>query len=283
MANRKQRALKRQESQNAFKTLFANIRFSEIDTPLRTLCITSSVPNEGKTTAAVNLAQAIASSGKRVLLVEADMRRRSLANVLQVHPANGIYDVLSGNVALERAVAATTTAGLWFLDAEPSLPNPADIVASKRYRALVEKMADAFDYVIFDTPPVSTFIDAAVVSTLVDGTLLLIKQRSTKRAVILESLEQLKKANANILGTVLTFCKEGTSDYYYAYYNASGKRVESPAAGSAAPAPQEVEAPEERTASFAAGTYSPTSGGVGQNYSYASPVKPVGGLGRKGK
>ncbi|MEG1623521.1 MAG: CpsD/CapB family tyrosine-protein kinase [Raoultibacter sp.] len=272
---KKQHALNRQEAQNAFKTLFANIRFSEIDEPIRTLCVTSSVPNEGKTTAAINLAQAIASSGKRVLLVEADMRRRSLANALQVHPANGVYSVLSGNVALERAVTLTSTPGLWLLDAEPSIPNPADIVASKRYRALVCKMADMFDYVIFDTPPVSTFIDAAVISTLVDGTLMLIKQRSTKRAVVLESLEQLKKANANVLGTVMTFCKEGTSDYYYAYYNASGKRVDPPSV-EAAP----VQNTASEAASYAAGNYGT---GATPGHSHAAPMRPVGGLGKRGK
>ena len=129
--------------QNAAKTLLANIRFASVDNPIRTLVITSSVPNEGKTTVAVNLAQAIATSGKRVLLVECDMRRRSVADMIGAHAKAGLYAVLSDQVRWENAVVATGQQNMDFLDAEPHIPNPADIISSKRFARLVQILEEA--------------------------------------------------------------------------------------------------------------------------------------------
>ncbi|MFC2706602.1 MAG: CpsD/CapB family tyrosine-protein kinase, partial [Olsenella profusa] len=147
---------------NASKTLLANIRFMSVDHPIKTVVITSSVPNEGKTFIASNLASAIATSGRSVLLVECDMRRRSLAAVLDVHVRRGIYAVLSGQVPLRQAVIGTKTKNLHFLDAEPHIPNPSDLLGSKHFAALLQQMEQTYDYVIFDTPPVDAFVDAAV-------------------------------------------------------------------------------------------------------------------------
>lgn len=214
------------EMQNAAKTLFANIGFMSPDEPVRSLVITSSVPNEGKTTVSVNLAQAIATSGKRVLIVEADMRRRSLAARLNVHPPVGAYAVLTGAATLNDAVVSTSTPNLFFLDVEPNIPNPADVISSKRFRKLVYSLEDQFDYLIYDTPPVGTFVDAAILSRLVDGTILVVRTQATKRTEMLDAFDQLKKADANILGACANFCDGTGAEYYYAYYTNSGERVE---------------------------------------------------------
>ena len=118
--------------QNAVRTLATNIRFASVDNPVRSIAVTSSVPSEGKTTIAINLAQALASGGKSVLLMECDMRRLSLGNTLGVHARNGIYAVLSDQVALEEATARTEIRNVWFLDGEPNIPNPVDILGSRR-------------------------------------------------------------------------------------------------------------------------------------------------------
>ena len=118
--------------QNAVRTLATNIRFASVDNPVRSIAVTSSVPSEGKTTIAINLAQALASGGKSVLLMECDMRRRSLGNTLGVHAHNGIYAVLSDQVTLEEATARTETRNVWFLDGEPHIPNLVDILGSRR-------------------------------------------------------------------------------------------------------------------------------------------------------
>lgn len=211
--------------QNAAKTLLANIRFASVDRPVKSIVLTSSVPNEGKSTVAYNLAQAIASSGKRTLIVECDMRRRSLADMVGVRARHGIYAVLSGQVELDEALVATSHRNLFFLDSEPHIPNPADILSSQRFRKLVAQMESDFDYVVIDTPPVGTFVDAAIIAALADATALVVRERFVKRAELQNAYDQLKKADANVIGVIMNMCEAESSEYYYAYYNKEGKRV----------------------------------------------------------
>ena len=211
--------------QNAAKTLLANIRFVSVDRPVKSIVLTSSVPNEGKSTVAYNLAQAIASSGKRTLIVECDMRRRSLADMVGARARHGIYAVLSGQVELDEALVATSHRNLFFLDSEPHIPNPADILSSQRFRKLVAQMESDFDYVVIDTPPVGTFVDAAIIATLADATALVVRERFVKRAELQNAYDQLKKADANVIGVIMNMCEAESSEYYYAYYNKEGKRV----------------------------------------------------------
>lgn len=215
------------EIQNAAKTLFANIRFMSPDNPIRSIVMTSSVPNEGKSTCSMELAKAIATSGKTVLLVEADMRRRTMASLLGVHAAAGVYAVLSDQVDLRDAVVNTDTPNLYFLDTEPNIPNPADIISSKRFHRLVERLEQSYEYVIYDMPPVGTFVDAAILSTLVDGTIMVVKPGEVKRDELVDAYQQLQKAKANVLGICATFCEGTGSEYYYAYYTKDGERVDS--------------------------------------------------------
>lgn len=220
--------------QNAVKTLLANIRFASVDDPVSSIVITSSVPNEGKTTVALNLARAIATSGRDVLLVETDMRRRSLAGQLGVHPSHGLYAVLAGDCTLEEAVVPTKTGDCYFLDAEPNIPNPADILASHRFRKFVKEVNAKYDYVVFDTPPVGTFVDAAVIAAVVDATVLVVRENYVKRRDLVSAYEQLQKAEANVIGVVLNACDRKADDYYYAYYNGDGVRVDLDAEAKAA-------------------------------------------------
>lgn len=211
--------------QNAAKTLLANIRFASVDRPVKSIVLTSSVPNEGKSTVAYNLAQAIASSGKRTLIVECDMRRRSLADMVGARARHGIYAVLSGQVELDEALVATSHRNLFFLDSEPHIPNPADILSSQRFRKLVAQVESDFDYVVIDTPPVGTFVDAAIIAALADATALVVRERFVKRAELQNAYDQLKKADANVIGVIMNMCEAESSEYYYAYYNKEGKRV----------------------------------------------------------
>lgn len=211
--------------QNAAKTLLANIRFASVDRPVKSIVLTSSVPNEGKSTVAYNLAQAIASSGKRTLIVECDMRRRSLADMVGARARHGIYAVLSGQVELDEALVATSHRNLFFLDSEPHIPNPADILSSQRFRKLVAQMESDFDYVVIDTPPVGTFVDAAIIAALADATALVVRERFVKRVELQNAYDQLKKADANVIGVIMNMCEAESSEYYYAYYNKEGKRV----------------------------------------------------------
>lgn len=211
--------------QNAAKTLLANIRFSSVDNPIRVITLTSSTPNEGKSTVALNLAQAIATSGKSVVLVECDMRRRSLADMIGARTRGGLYAVLSEQMTIEEAVVETSQKNLYFLDSEPHSPNPADIIASKRFRRLVEALRETFQYVIFDTPPVGTFVDAAEVGHLSDGVLFVVRENFAKRAEVQAAFDQLRRAEVNVIGAVMNYCEAETSEYYYSYYTKDGKKV----------------------------------------------------------
>lgn len=213
--------------QNAAKTLLANIRFASVDDPIRVITITSSTPNEGKSTVALNLAQAIATSGKSVVLVECDMRRRSMGQMIGVRSRGGLYAVLSEQMKLEEAVVETSQKNLYFLDAEPHIPNPADIIVSRRFKRLVERLRASFQYVIFDTPPVGTFIDAAEVGQLSDGALFVVRENFAKRTEVTAAFDQLRRAEVHVIGAVMNYCETETSEYYYSYYTKDGKKARS--------------------------------------------------------
>lgn len=208
--------------QNAAKSLVANIRFASIDNPVRSIAVTSAVPNEGKTTVAVALAQAIASLGERVLLVECDMRRRSLATKLGVHSRGGLYSVVCGQTDLDEAVVTTSTRGLYFLDVEPHIPNPEAVLNSKRFKLFHDRAVSTYRYVIYDTPPLSAFVDAAVLSTVVDGTLLVVGENVVRRDELVTAYSQLQKADANVLGAVTNMSSSSDDSYYDRYFESGG-------------------------------------------------------------
>lgn len=237
MRSRRQYDFDRVVVQNAVKTLMTNIHFASIDHRIKSIALTSSVPNEGKSTLSIKLAQAMASSGKDVLLVECDMRHRSLANMMGLHASNGMFAVLSGNVTLDEAVIGTSQEGLFFLDAEPHIPNPADILISKRFARLVGEMENRYDYIVFDTPPVGTFVDAAALSSVADATVLVVRENFTKREQVLDAYDQLQKANnANVIGVVMNCCESESSEYYYEYYTRDDRKKK-PVEGTAASGP----------------------------------------------
>lgn len=226
--------------QNAAKTLAANIRFASVDNPVSSIVVTSSIPGEGKSFVSIELAKALAASGKRVLIMECDMRKRSLAARLGRHGLHGIYDVLSGEADITEAVTPTGTENLWFLDAEPNIPNPTDIVSSKRFRGLLQGLRREFGYVVMDTPPLGAFVDAAVLGSVADATVLVVRQNYVRRDDMIASFTQLKQADANVIGTVLNYCEDDGVGHY-GYY---GNYGEEPAKGNAArPAKAEKDMP----------------------------------------
>ena len=200
---------------NAMKTLLANIRFIDVDNPVKSIVITSSVPDEGKSFVSLKLAEAIATSGKSVLLVEGDLRRRSLAQRLGVRCKRGMYSVVSGAVDLRDAVVPTKTKKMFFLDVEKGIPNPSDLFASRRFHYFLDVCQEGFDYVVIDTPPLDAFVDAAVLSTYVDATFLVVRQGKTKRDQITEAVAQLRQVGGNLEGVIMNDCKDEAGSYYY--------------------------------------------------------------------
>lgn len=201
--------------ENSFKTILANIRFMDVDRPIKTIVMTSAVPSEGKSFVAMGLARAIASSGKTVLLVECDLRRSSLAGRLSVHAKHGLYAVLSNAATLDQSVMPTQTPGMYFLDAEPRIPNPSDLFNSHRFEVFLSAVRETYDYVLLDTPPVGAFVDAAVLSRLADATFLVVRENYTRREQVVAAYDQLIKAGGNVAGVIMNYCSRGGGDYYY--------------------------------------------------------------------
>lgn len=206
---------------NAANTLLANIEFSGIDNPVRTVAVTSSVPNEGKSTVSLSLAVAAGAAGKRVLLVECDLRRRSLRATLGLHPQHGLHALLVGSCSLEEARVDTMFKGVSFIDAEPSIPNPEELLTSQRFSEFIVQAREEFDMVVIDTPPIGAFADAAVVARQVDGAVFVVREGYTDKRDAQLAMSQLKASMARVLGVVLN-CEEqakaGRYGYYYGYY-----------------------------------------------------------------
>ncbi len=202
----------------AIKTLRSNIKFSGIDNPIKTIVITSSIPGEGKSTISHFLAIEMAKAGNKTLIVECDLRRPTQGNLFKVRPKKGLTKYLSGDCTLEEAAAVTNTENLYFLDVDSKVVNPVEMLGSERFKKAMEEMREKFDIVIFDTLPLASFIEGALVAANADATIVVVRAGYTPQRAIVGSLDQLEKANANVIGTVLNGIEETASGQYYGYY-----------------------------------------------------------------
>lgn len=216
---------------NAAGSLLANIEYSSVDKKIQAVVVTSAAPNEGKSTISLSLAMAAGAKGKKCLIMETDLRRRSLCSVLKVRPMHGLHAVLRGAATLEESVVETSFKNLWFLDAEPGIPNPEEILSSQRFSDLLETLRAEYDFVILDTTPVGAFPDALLASRAADGTIVVVREGATdKRAAVL-AVEQLRNSGAHLLGSVVNFQSKasgGSYGYYGYYYEERQMPIDSP-------------------------------------------------------
>ena len=200
----------------AYRSLKTNIQYSSFDKEYKTIVITSSIPGEGKSTTSGNLALTLAEGESRVLLVDCDMRKPSMHKNFRVTNTYGIADIL-----LQRKkvmdVAHMYNKNLSIITAGKVPPNPAEMLGSKAMSAFLEEMKEHFDYIILDTPPVQVVADAQILSTKVDGTIIVVRAGVTKKEDVNDTVNTLKKVNANIIGTVLHAVDNSKNKYYYYY------------------------------------------------------------------
>jgi capsular exopolysaccharide synthesis family protein len=203
----------------AFRTLRTNVQFlASRPAGARTLAITSSRPSEGKTTTAANLAVALAESGLRTVVIDADLRRPNLANVFGVDGAAGLSDLLVGRVELDDVLQHWGRAGLTVLPSGTVPPNPSELVGSPAFTALIQDVAARFDVVIVDTPPLGSVTDAALVSRAVQNMLLVVASGRVRRAEVSSSIESLATVGASVQGIVVTMARSrGPRDAYAVY------------------------------------------------------------------
>lgn len=194
--------------QEAYKTLRTNIRFSLHGEGCKKVCLTSSLASEGKSTTILNLAISFAETGSRVLLIDADMRRPSLARLLIEKAAPGLSNVLAGLSTVEEAVRKNIRPNLDVLLSGEIPPNPLELLGSATMKQMIEKLSSRYDYILLDTPPIGIVSDACEIASLTDGVLFLVRQGETEKEAVLRSVKQLEISNAKLLGFVLNGAAE---------------------------------------------------------------------------
>ncbi|EOH77465.1 CpsD/CapB family tyrosine-protein kinase [Enterococcus malodoratus] len=226
-----------------YRKIRTNIEFSSADKKIKSLVVTSSGPSEGKKTTASNLAVVFANAGSRVVLVDADLRKPNIALGFKVPNVNGLSNYLTegnsatgsflsendvenvyltqGNTQIGSRLIETDIENLYLMPSGPTPPNPSELLSSKRMQELVDTLSESFDLVIFDMPPVVTVTDAQIMSSYVDGTILVVRERKTNKQAILEAKKLLDMVKAKIIGVVYNGKKQGEDSYYY--YGTEGK------------------------------------------------------------
>lgn len=216
-------------SSESFRAIRTNLQFLNVDNPPKVIVVTSSVPGEGKSTLAVNLATALAQSGSRVILVEADLRRPRVTRYMGLVGGAGLSNVLAGTADLSEVTQPWGDAKLSVLAAGPMPPNPSELLGSEHMRALLDSLREEHDFVIMDTPPLLPVTDAAVLSVAADGCVITTRHGMTRRDQLAEAANVLARIDAKLLGVVLNRVPQSAAvarGYGYGYgYAADVGRV----------------------------------------------------------
>lgn len=202
----------------ALRTIRTNVLFSSTADGGQSLVVTSSGPGEGKTVVASNLAMALAQTGHRVLLVDADMRRPRVHEVFSERQEPGLSNVLVGDTKTADAVRSTSCDTLWILPAGHIPPNPAELLGSKRFADFLTTLKEHFAWVVVDSPPIMAVTDAAIVAHVADGVLFVVGAEMTSKRVAQRAVEQLEMSQAKFLGAVLNRVDLEHNAYYYSRY-----------------------------------------------------------------
>jgi capsular exopolysaccharide synthesis family protein len=206
----------RSPAAEAFRALRTNLDFAGLDKGLRTIVVTSSIPSEGKTVVAANLAIAYAQSGRRTILVDADLRRPGVHGIFQMPNELGLTDLVrTDETKLDDVARATEAPNLRVITAGTIPANPAELLGSRRMATIFERLTAAADVLIIDTPPVTAVTDAAVVAARADATIMVIQSHRASERIVRRGVEALAKVNARIVGAVLNNVPGPISAPYY--------------------------------------------------------------------
>jgi capsular exopolysaccharide synthesis family protein len=212
----------------AFRQLRTNLQYVDVDNPRKVVIVTSALPGEGKTTSVCNLAITMAAADKRVLVVEADLRRPSLADLLGLERSAGLTDVLAGRVRSQQVIQPWAGGRFDVLASGPLPPNPSELLASRQMAALLSDLRERYDVVLIDSPPLLPVTDAAAMAPSTDGAILICRFNKTTREQVGRAAEALAAVSVPLLGTVFTMVP-GSGPRAYGQYNAY-HRTEKPAA-----------------------------------------------------
>lgn len=210
-------------SNEAYKALRTNIQFSGNDVKL--ICFTSCLPNEGKSSVSFNLAVSFAESGKKVVFIDADLRRSIVVGRYKPDQAVlGLTHFLSGQNILDEVLYESNIDNLDIIFTGPISPNPSELLGSDLFVELMKMLREEYDYVIIDTPPLGSVIDSAIVAKYCDGVILVIEAKATSYKFALKVKKQLEQGNSRLLGAVLN--KVEMNNKHYWYYGRKYKKYE---------------------------------------------------------
>ena len=210
----------------AVRTARTALRYSDVDHPPKVVMVTSSLPDEGKSVFALSLARSVAISGGRALLIDCDFRRPTMAKLLKIDPKPDILSLFEPNGDFKAVLRIDERSGLHFLPSVPGTTNPQDLLGSKQFRMLIDKLRLQYDFIVIDTPPILAVSDALILSHIVDTTMFLVRWGRTARPVALGALKSFRQNGGSLAGIVLSrvdFRKHATygygdSGYYYGHY-----------------------------------------------------------------
>ena len=215
-------------AKEAFKRLRTNVNmsFSEKEDKCRMIGVTSAQPSDGKSTVSLNLAFSLAELDKRVLLLDADMRRASIHSKVGFERAPGLSGLLTDNGSISAAMreykSSADDTSFSIMPAGEVPRNPSELLNSHRMSALLDKLGGAFDYIIVDLPPIGAVVDAISVAKHLDGMLVVVRENNCPRGLLADCMQQLKYADVNVLGFVMNGAMEGSGkNYQYGKYGKS--------------------------------------------------------------
>lgn len=202
-----------------YRAIRTNIEYSNVDQNTKTILVTSSDKNEGKTTTVSNLAVSFANLNKKVLIIDCDLRNASIHKMFKINNIYGLTDILAKDRAVDKCIQETELKNLYVLTAGATPPNPAEILSSEKMKNLIEDLKNIYDYIFIDTPPIGLVTDAGVLSSFIDGVVLVVKSESVEKKYLEETKKKLDAVDARILGAILNSYKSEQKDYnYYSYY-----------------------------------------------------------------
>ncbi|TCI39067.1 polysaccharide biosynthesis tyrosine autokinase [Exiguobacterium sp. SH4S7] len=197
-----------------YRTIRTNLEFTSIGQKLQMINVTSASTGEGKSTTAANLAVVYAQLGKRVLLIDCDLRKPTAQFTFNLSSQAGLSTILVGRILLERAIQKTGVERLSLLTAGPIPPNPTELIASDQMVELLDEVRRQYDIVILDAPPMMQVADARLLAKIADGTILVISCENSERQLVVKAKEQLERTGTHMLGLVLNKRKSGRHKYY---------------------------------------------------------------------
>ena len=213
----------------AYRGLRTNIQFANVDRMTKTILVTSTLPGEGKTTTLMNLAMTMVQDHLKVLVIDCDMRKPRVHKVLDRKNGKGLADMLLAGGQAPDYIQSLAEYGFDLLTAGQIPTNPSELLNSKAMKELIASVKDQYDYVLIDTPPVTPVTDAIIMSTYIDGVVLVVTAGKANRDLILTAKQSIEKVGGNILGVVLNRIKVQDTKAYKSYYYYYGKESEAKA------------------------------------------------------